>query len=256
MIALTAIFGVVIGITLGGLGAGGSILAVPVLVHVAGLSVPAATATSLVAVGATAALSSWAHRRRVDRLVAVWIVVAGVAGAFAGAFLGRQISDDTLLLAFSALIFVAAHRMLTACPSCTELGRHRTQDQPARPAKGRLAGVAAMVLVGLGVGTLTGLFGVGGGFVIVPVLTLVLGRDMTTAIATSLVVVAGNSVATLAVRGPDSVDWPIAVALTLPMLLGGVVGSRLARRVDPQRSLHAFAAVLVAVGIANVISAI
>src|SRR5690606_7697228 len=120
-----AFFGVVIGLTLGGLGAGGSILAVPVLVHVAGLSVSAATATSLVAVGSTAAVSAWSHRRRVDTAVAVWIIVASVGGAAIGASVGRHISDDALLVVFSALIFIAAHRMLTACPSCTELGRRR-----------------------------------------------------------------------------------------------------------------------------------
>lgn len=256
MIALAAFFGVVIGLTLGGLGAGGSILAVPVLVHVAGLSVSAATATSLVAVGSTAAVSAWSHRRRVDTAVAAWIIVASVGGAAIGASVGRHISDDTLLVVFSALIFIAAHRMLTACPSCTELGRRRAEDRPVRAPRGRLVGVITTVLVGLGVGVLTGLFGVGGGFVIVPILTLVLGRDMPTAIATSLLVVAGTSMVTLGVRGPDVVDWPVAVALTVPMLLGGVLGSRVARRIDAQRSLQVFAAVLVAVGVGQVLSAI
>lgn len=258
MIVPAIVLGVLIGLTLGALGAGGSILAVPVLVHVVGLTVPTATATSLVAVGSTAVVAGWGHRRRVDRALAAWFVAVGAIGAVGGAALGRRLSDDVVLLAFSGLILVAAHRMLTACPSCTRVGEERgvaAGDQASQP-RGRAAEVAGMVAAGVVVGALTGLFGVGGGFVIVPVLTLVMGRNLPTAIATSLVVVAGNAAVAVALRGAGAVDWGVAAAFTLPMIVGGLVGSRLADRLDPERSLRAFAATLVMVAVGNALSVI
>lgn len=296
-LALAITFGVVIGITLGSLGAGGSILAVPVLAHVVGLPVGAATATSLVAVGAASLVAATGHRRRVRWDVAGWFVGAGAAGSVLGAFLGDQLSEQALLLAFSALILVAAHRMLTACPSCTRVGEEEAlaetlpartpttadpvlvgADHGTRPsgspaatapkatgpgvvpsppsAVARGSRLSVTVLAGAGVGVLTGLFGVGGGFVIVPALTLALGLNLPTAIATSLVIVAGNALAALGVRGPESVDWPTAAAFTVPMLAGSALGSVLARRLDAQRSLRAFAGVLVLVAIGNALAAL
>lgn len=273
MIYLAVAFGVLIGVTLGALGAGGSILAVPVLVHVVGLSVPTATATSLVAVGSAAAVAAWGHRLRVDRPLAIWFVAVGGVGALGGAFVGRQLSDDVVLLAFSALVLVAAHRMLTACPSCTRVGEEQARSSErsdvetaggsggrggtavaVKTARGRTGDILAMVGSGLLVGALTGLFGVGGGFVIVPVLTLVMTRNIPTAIATSLVIVAGNSLVAVLLRGVGSVDWGVAAAFTAPMLFGSVAGSRLADRLDAQRSLRAFATVLVLVAGANALS--
>lgn len=256
MIALAIVLGVVIGLTLGALGAGGSILAVPVLVHVVGLAVPTATATSLVAVGVAAAVAAWGHRERVERSLAGWFIAVGGVGALGGAYIGRRLSDDVVLLAFSALVLVAAQRMLTACPSCTRVGEQRAEaaGDRAAPGRSRAAEIAAMVLAGLVVGALTGLFGVGGGFVIVPVLTLVMGRNLPTAIATSLVIVAGNAALALALRGLGTVDWGVAVTFTVPMLVGSVAGARLAARLDPQRSLRAFATVLVLVAIGNALT--
>ena len=113
MYALVAV-GVLIGLTLGALGAGGSILAVPVLAHVAGLSAPAATATSLVAVGSAAALAACGHRRNVRLDVAMWFVPTGFVGALIGAAVAEHLRDDALLLAFSGLMLVAASRMFAS----------------------------------------------------------------------------------------------------------------------------------------------
>ena len=258
-------FGVLIGVTLGALGAGGSILAVPVLVHVVGLSVPTATATSLVAVGSAAAVAAWGHRSRVDRSLAVWFVAVGGIGSLGGAFVGRRLADDVVLLAFSVLVLVAAHRMLTACPSCTRAGEDEARARQRVGGGGgvatavdtprvRVAELVPMVGAGLLVGALTGLFGVGGGFVIVPILTLVMTRNIPTAIATSLVIVAGNSLVAVLLRGVGSVDWGVAAAFTVPMLVGSLAGSRLAHRLDAQRSLRAFATILVLVAAANALS--
>lgn len=258
MVVIAVALGAVIGTTLGALGAGGSILAVPVLAHVVGLSVAEATATSLVAVGAAAVASSASHRSHVRWAMAAAFVAAGAPGAFAGAALGDRLAAEVLLVGFSALMVVAAHRMLTACPSCTRVGEERALavDGGSVTSADRRRRALLVVASGLGVGFLTGLFGVGGGFVIVPVLTLLVGLSMRPAIATSLVIVAGNAVVALALRGPAAVDWPVAVAFTIPMLFGSLIGAAVGHRLDPQRSLHAFAAVVLLVAVANTVTAV
>jgi uncharacterized membrane protein YfcA len=277
---LAVVLGLLIGLALGSLGGGGSILAVPVLVYVAGQSASAATTTSLVAVGAAAAVGSVSHARagHVRWGAAAAFIVTAVPGAWAGSEINSRIDGDLLLLAFSGLILVAAHRMLTACPSCTRVGEERVveieRSQPiAASATGgtatartvasvrRLVGdrswasIGKIVAAGTAVGFLTGLFGVGGGFVIVPALTLALGLSMPVAIGTSLVVIVGNALVALAFRGLDAVDWHIAVPFTATMLVGSLVGSMIAHRLPPERSLHAFAALLVVVATANGIAA-
>lgn len=121
---LAIVLGLVIGLALGALGGGGSILAVPVLANIAGQSASAATATSLVAVGAAAAVGAIGHARagHVRWGAAGAFILTAVPGAWLGAGLNDRMDGDVLLLAFSGLILVAAHRMLTACPSCTKVG--------------------------------------------------------------------------------------------------------------------------------------
>jgi hypothetical protein len=155
-----------------------------------------------------------------------------------------------LLLAFSGLIVVAAWRMLTACPTCTRSGEAGVLAEGAggcTPSSSLDLGRALMVLVaGTGIGFLTGLFGVGGGFVIVPTLTLLLGFAMPQSIGTSLLVVAINSaVALLARLGTARIDWLVASAFTAAAVAGVLVGGRIADRIDAERSLRAFAAGLV-----------
>src|SRR5690606_25608347 len=106
VLAVALVLGAIVGVTLGALGAGGSILAVPVLVHVAGVPVSGAAATALVALGAAAAMGAPGRRRNVDWRVAAWFVASGALAALAGAVLGRRIPDDALLLGFSALVLV------------------------------------------------------------------------------------------------------------------------------------------------------
>jgi uncharacterized membrane protein YfcA len=260
------VLGVLIGLTLGALGAGGSILAVPVLVHVAGLSATAATATSLVAVGSAAALAAAGHRRDVRFDVALWFVPTGFVGALIGASVGKHLSDDALLLAFSALMLVAAQRMMAAKPATPRslsaaahnpIADHRLRcgTSTARSASGstrrRGTTLAAIATAGAAVGFLTGLFGVGGGFIIVPALTVAVGLAMRPAIATSLLIVAANAVIAVTVRGVDAVNWQIAVALTVPMLAGSLVGARFGRHINPDNARHTFCALLVAVALLN-----
>lgn len=285
------ILGLFIGLALGSLGGGGSILAVPVLAHIAGQSAGAATATSLVAVGAAAAVGTIGHARggNVRWNAAAAFIATGVAGSWAGAEVNGRLDGDVLLLAFSGLVLVAAHRMLFACPTCTKVGEERAlaadrsdqsadheaiaytpiaDDQPiateppsstttlAPSRRVTSPGVARhpigkILLAGSAVGFLTGLFGVGGGFVIVPALTLALGLSMPAAIGTSLVVIVGNAAVALGFRGLDAVDWGLAVPFTATMLVGSFVGSLVAHRLPAKRSLQAFAALLVLVAIGN-----
>ncbi|HUF99943.1 MAG TPA: sulfite exporter TauE/SafE family protein [Ilumatobacter sp.] len=270
-------FGVLIGVALGALGGGGSVLAVPVLVHLAGQSAIAATSTSLVAVGVASAVAGLGHARanRVRWDAAAYFLLTGIAGTWAGSAISGRLDGDVLLLGFSGLVLIAAHRMLTACPTCTKVGEERALValDAAEPvlvgaqgrstvavataplAKPRWHAATRVVAAGSVVGFLTGLFGVGGGFVIVPALTLALGLSLPTAIGTSLVVIAGNTVIALSFRGLGSVDWNIAVPFTVTMLIGAAIGAAVAHRLPPTKSLQAFASLLVAVAIANGIAA-
>lgn len=273
-------FGLLIGVALGALGGGGSILAVPVLAHLAGQSAAAATATSLVAVGVAAAVAAVSHARagRVRWDAAGAFLVTGIAGTWAGSTVSERLDGDVLLLAFSGLVLIAAYRMLTACPTCTNVGEEQAlntaatltsstgpgttlldadRQHVAEPVAARKAARRVMLVVSAGsvVGFLTGLFGVGGGFVIVPALTLALGLTLPTAIGTSLAVIAGNAAIALVFRGLGSVDWDIAGPFTVTMLVGSTVGALIAHRLPPARSLQAFAALLVAVAVANGIAA-
>ena len=269
------VLGLVIGVALGALGGGGSILAVPVLVFLAGQSASGATATSLVAVGAASAVGALGHARggHIRWAAAAAFIATGVPGSWAGAEVSSRIDGDVLLLAFSGLILVAAHRMLTACPSCTKAGEEAavaaasettiaasgsagvtTVVETVPPAATtsavrRARAVLPVVAAGTVVGFLTGLFGVGGGFVIVPALTLALGMTMPAAIATSLVVIVGNASVSLGFRGVDAVDWSLAAPFTLTMLIGSLAGSLNSHRLPAERALQAFAVLLVLVAL-------
>ncbi len=259
---VAVLLGIVIGLALGSLGGGGSILAVPVLVYVAGQSVVAATSTSLVAVGVASLVAAIGHSRsgHIRWGAAAAFIVTGIAGSWAGTVLNGRINGDVLLLAFSGLVVVAAHRMLTACPSCTRVGEEAAvafegaglSQQASAGFSG--ASVGRVLLAGSIVGFLTGLFGVGGGFIIVPALTLVLGLSMRAAIGTSLVVIVGNAAVSLGFRGLDAVDWKIAVPFTVAMLIGAGAGSVVAHRLPQKRSLQAFAVILIAVALANAVA--
>ena len=251
---LASPLGFLIGVVLGSLGGGGSIIAVPALVYVAGQDPAAATATSLLVVGTAALVGMVGHARagRVRFAAGMMVGLAGIGGSLAGSALNRSLDGDLLLLAFGVLVLLAAWRMLTGCPSCTQVAE---DPPPGAPSGGvgvltrrRLDAtvVVRVVLAGTAVGFLTGLFGVGGGFVIVPALTLVLGFTMPEAIGTSLLVIALNAATALAARlGTSGVDWSVALPFTIAALGGVVAGSRVADRVDARTLVRWFAASLV-----------
>jgi uncharacterized membrane protein YfcA len=258
---LASPLGFLIGLSLGALGGGGSILAVPALVYAAGQSPRGATATSLVLVGTAALVGMGTHRRAGRVRVGTGIVfgIAGIGGSLAGSALNRRLDPNVLLLGFSGLVLVAAWRMLVGCPTCTKVGEAHALDEQ-RPVSGSPVAVAVRARVdlttvtrvlaaGTAVGFLAGLFGVGGGFVIVPALALVMRLPMPEAIGTSLLVIAINSAVALASRmATTSIDWGITIPFTVAAVAGVTTGGRIAGRLDAQRSLRWFAALLVAVG--------
>ena len=233
-------FGLAIGISLGLVGGGGSILAVPVLVYVIGENVKQATTESLLIVGTTALIGGLDQARdgRVRWRVTFAFGAGGVAGALAGTALNRLASPSSILFAFAFVMLAAAYVMLrrTAAPG-------RTEVDP----RGRSLWLR-VVPAGLGVGLLTGFFGVGGGFVIVPALVLLLGVEMPVAVGSSLIVIAMTSASALAAHlASGAIDWPVAIAFTTAAVGGALAGSRVGSRVSSMRLAQLLAALIVAV---------
>ena len=270
-IALVSPPGFLIGLSLGAFGAGGSVLAVPALVYAAGEGTRTATTTSLLVVGAAALVGMLAHRRagRVRTGVGTAFGLVGVAGSVAGSAVNRHLDPNVLLLVFSFLIGLAAWRMVVGCPTCTRVGEQRAlSDQLDERPVPRLSTVVLMVRrirvsdavavagAGTAVGFLTGLFGVGGGFVIVPALTLLLRLSMPEAIGTSLLVIVINSATALFTRlATASIDWSVALPFTVAAIIGVLVGKRIGVRLDPQQSLRWFAGLLAAVAVYTAVRA-
>lgn len=253
---LASPLGFLIGLSLGALGGGGSILAVPALVYAAGQDPKGAVATSLLLVGSASLVGMGTHWRagRVDVGTGVVFGLTGIGGSLAGSALNHRVDPDVLLLGFAGLVCVAAWRMLTGCPTCTNVGEARElTGGPGTTAtlvreRVDLRTVLTVLVAGTAVGFLTGLFGVGGGFVIVPALALGLKLPMPQAIGTSLLVIAINSAVALTTRlATTSIDWQITLPFTVAAVAGVVSGGRVADRLDPERSLRWFAALLVAV---------
>lgn len=271
ILALTIGMGLLIGLSLGALGGGGSILTVPALVYVIGQGAKAATTSSLFIVGISSLIGALGHHRsgRVRWSTGVAFGITGIAASFAGTAANRLVQPDVLLLAFAVLILVAAAGMLA---KTRDSARRNAPDDALVSAGGPpLAGsadttaadegspsgtdrkgrrIAKVVVAGLAVGFMTGFFGVGGGFVIVPALTLALGMAMPEAIATSLVVIAINSGAALLFRaGTAHFDWAVIVPFTLAAIAGSLAGKKVADNLNARTLTRAFAVLLVAVAV-------
>ena len=233
-----------IGISLGLLGGGGSILTVPVLVYALGFGMKQAVPMSLVVVGVTSLFGVANHRRngniRWDAAIAFG--PAAIAGAFAGARVAPHVSSQLQLVIFGVLMLCAAASMYFG-PAWL------TRAEQAEPARSRPA--AVMALLGGAVGFLTGLVGVGGGFLYVPALVLIGGLVMREAIGTSLVLIILSCVAGfLTYLGRASVDWRATIEFTAIAIVGVVIGSRLVGRVSQVALRKGFAALLLVMGIA------
>jgi uncharacterized membrane protein YfcA len=266
VLALALLFGTLVGFALGLTGGGGSIIAVPLLVY--GLAVPArqAIGVSLAAVGATALVGA-VHRLwhgEVEVRTGLLFAVAGVLGAPLGAAIGHSLSAGLLMTLFAGLMLGVAAimwRMATKRPEEAAIIRAPGGKRPTDDAgvacridpSGRLTMTSrcatVMAIAGIATGVLSGLFGVGGGFVVVPALVLFSNMSIHRAVATSLMVIA--LVSASGVASKVLVGESLAAGLTTLFVGGGVVGLGLgtlfARRLSPVLLQKVFAVVIVAV---------
>ncbi len=235
--------GFAIGVVVGAVGGGGAILALPVLVYVLGESVTAASTASLVVV-ALAATVGGASLARDDavcwRLVAAFSAAA-VGGTVIGAIGNRAASGALLLLAFVPVMLLAGYAMWRRAGACA--AADRSACPPLRPARVGLAG--------FGVGMLTGFFGVGGGFVIVPVLTLWLGLGTRRAIGSSLAIIALTALTALGshLLAGGELDLAPTATLAATAAAGALAGTALGRRLPTAALGRGFALVVAAVAL-------
>ncbi|WP_328346370.1 sulfite exporter TauE/SafE family protein [Streptomyces violaceus] len=240
-LAATLVLALLIGATLGALGGGGSILAVPVLVFVAGLPTTAAVPMSLLVVGCSAAVAAVSRIRagHVRWRIAGLLAVTGAGATYLGALVNRRLDPRLLLAGFGVLLAAAGVRMLLDRPV-----RRTGCAAPDGGTDWRRCGPRTAA-VGVLVGFLTGLFGVGGGFLIVPALTLMLGLPIAAAAGTSLVVIALNSFSgLLSWLGHVNFDPLLAGAFTACTLLGAAVAAPVGCRL-PHRAVQRTFSVLV-----------
>ena len=242
----TVAAGGLVGAILGLIGGGGSVLAVPLLVYGVGVSSPhVAIGTSAIAVSISALANLIAHARsgNVKWPCAFVFTIAGMIGAFAGSTVAKLIDGHRLLTLFGVLMIVVGGAMLRT-PKRPE--RHDVRLTPA--SAGRLA--PPLVAMGLGVGALSGFFGIGGGFLIVPGLIAATGMPMLSAVGTSLVSVSAFGATTAANYALSGlIDWRIAALFVAGGLAGGAVGVKLggslSRRKSALRLVFGVAVVLV-----------
>ncbi|MGY5080093.1 sulfite exporter TauE/SafE family protein [Streptomyces nigrescens] len=292
LVALTVLpCGLLIGLLLGALGGGGSVLAVPALVYLLGQSPHEATAGALVVVTVGAVTGLLCHGRagRVRWAAGAAFGALGTAGSYLGSRWSAALDPTVLMAAFAGLLLVVAAMLVTrgrrerraaegvrplrdpaeSSPlreaaetvplrESAETGALRDapeeavplRDTPGPASSGDPGGGARrmplrpgrFVVTASAVGLLTGFFGVGGGFVVVPALTLVLGLEMPVAIGTSLLVILINSLTALGTRaGTGALDWPLLAAFAACAALGSHLGNRLTNRLRPQVLATAFA---------------
>ncbi|WP_406486106.1 sulfite exporter TauE/SafE family protein [Streptomyces phaeochromogenes] len=227
MIAVIIAASLLIGVSLGILGGGGSILTVPILIYLVGMETKEAIATSLLVVGVTSAAGVVSHARagRVRWRTGLLFGLAGMTGAYAGGRLAQFIPGTVLLLAFALMMIATAVAMIR--------GRRGAPKKVRRELP-----VLHVLLDGIVVGLVTGLVGAGGGFLVVPALVLLGGLPMTVAVGTSLLVISMKSFAGLAgYLAGVHIDWGFAALVTATAVVGSVIGGLLAGRI-PQEALR------------------
>jgi len=239
---LAVIGALAIGLSLGLLGSGGSILTVPVLHYLVGQPEKLAIGGSLMVVGliAAAACIPYAVGRQVDWRSVAWFGVPGMAGAWLGASLAHWVPGPVQLALFAAVMLISAWRMLSGGLAGA------TREEPRR---------LAVLAGGTGVGVLSGLVGVGGGFLIVPALVLLAGVPMVDAVGTSLAIIALNAFTGFAKylgvleHEGLALDWPVLAGIAVVGIVGSFLGHRLGRRLPQATLRRGFGLFLVAMGI-------
>lgn len=292
MILTALAVGALIGLVVGALGAGGGILSVPALIYLLGVAPHEATSASLVIVlfTALAALAGRIGKNTICYQIALVFAALATVGTWLGSLANRAVSADLLMYAFALLLICVGLVMLRrAYPGLfsVSFGLFRgaasagsgavssddgaavadgvgsagsTSALRAVSATGEVTSIGAaplwrVALVATITGALTGFFGVGGGFAIVPALTLVLHLPIKRAASTSLLIMAITAVVALVARAQTSlnVDLGVIGAFTVASMLGGVAGAPLTRKVSSQKLTASFAALLLAVAVATLV---
>ncbi|WP_073946927.1 sulfite exporter TauE/SafE family protein [Streptomyces kebangsaanensis] len=234
---LALVAGAVIGLALGGLGGGGSVLAVPALIYLLGLTPAEATTAGLVIVALTSVTALVAHARdgNVTWRTGLLFAAAGIVPAMAAGAAAGRLPQTVLTAAFAVVAALAALRMLRPARTGTSGQVHSGK-----------AGAA-----GAGLGAVTGFLGVGGGFLAVPALVSVLNLPMRRAVGTSLLVITVNSLAALGARAGTGVqlDWAVVAPFTAAAVLGAWDGKRLSKKIKGGTLQRLFAYVLLAVAV-------
>jgi uncharacterized protein len=229
--ALDLALGFGIGLSLGLMGGGGSLLTVPALVYLVGQTSQTAVTTSLAIVGANSLMGASFHRAQgtLDWKVALTFGGAGMLVAYLSAGLSRMMPEPFLLVAFALIMLLVGGLMLTRTSvDSVEMGKPRS--------------LPVVIASGAGVGLMTGILGIGGGFLIVPALVMLVGLPMQMAVGTSLIIIAMNSLAGfLGHAGDGSLNITMTVIFTAAGLVGTFAGARLNKRLPAVKLQKVFA---------------
>ena len=229
--ALDLTLGFGIGLSLGLMGGGGSLLTVPALVYLVGQTPQAAVTTSLAIVGANSLMGASFHRAQgtLNWKIALTFGGAGMLVSYLSAGLSKMVPEAFLLIAFAVIMLLVGGLMLT-----------RTGNDPVEMIKPR--SLPVVIASGAGVGLMTGILGIGGGFLIVPALVMLVGLPMQMAVGTSLIIIAMNSLAGfLGHAGDGSLNITMTVIFTAAGLVGTFAGARLNKRLPTGKLQKVFA---------------
>ena len=240
MIFLGYLLALIVGVTLGLLGGGGSILTVPILNYVMGMEPQEAIASSLVIVAITSAVALIPHWRgnRVSFSVGLPFGLASMVGAFLGGWSAQFVPGYILMLIFAVIMIATSVNMIRG-------KRRATSDEPTRPSLLVSASIGAVV------GAVTGLVGAGGGFLIVPALVLFGGLPMHLAIGTSLLTIVMKNAAALGGHIVSvSINWPVTMVFTAIAIVGSLIGARWVSKIQPDNLRVGFGWFVLIMGIA------
>ena len=247
---LAMLSGGLIGLSLGATGSGGSLLAIPLLVYVLGAGAQEAVAMSLIVVAASAWLGVYGHAGTGEVRVRAALVFGstGIFGAWLGAFGHQLVREELILLSFGVLMIIAASQMwLRARLADTQPSGACAEQFP------RTCWIKVSSL-GLGVGLLSGFFGIGGGFVIVPSLAVILGFPIRLAVGTSLLIIALISLGGIAGHLQfGGLDWNLTGLLLLGSAAGILVGTKVGKIISPAVLSKAFAISAMCIAVALIV---
>lgn len=245
-VVVAGALGMLVGLLLGAFGGGGGVVAVPALVYGLGQDARTATAGSVLVVGIVSFTGVLARgrSRTLDWRTGLVVGLAGIPAAWGGSVANRAVPEAVLLLSFAVLTVAVAVLMLV---------RSRSRAAGSTPVvRSRLDArrVTRLVATGVAVGFLTGFLGVGGGFLVVPALTLVLGVPIAVAVGTSLLILTLNSASAVLARvGHFDVDWSVLGPFVALAVAGALLGKVVADRVSGTVLTRAFAVLLIVVGL-------